>query len=195
LSRVWSGRAEDAEHRSNVLRKIRAQSMEFSELNVEYGYAYASAAVVADGSPPPEPIDDIRVNAPSTRPGAPLPHAWIDDEDGNRCAIKDLVKPGRSLLIVGEDGEAWGEAARQLAGEAGLPLGALRIGQFDGDLYDTRSAWLRHRQIESDGAILVRPDRFIAWRHATSAEDPRAVLADALRRILGRATDGAAAGA
>lgn len=85
--------------------------------------------------------------------------------------------------------------ARQLAGEAGLPLGALRIGQFDGDLYDTRSAWLRHRQIESDGAILVRPDRFIAWRHATSAEDPRAVLADALRRILGRATTGAAAGA
>jgi hypothetical protein len=53
----------------------------------------------------------------------------------------------------------------------GLPLGALRIGQFDGDLYDTRSAWLRHRQIGSDGAILVRPDRFIAWRHATSAED------------------------
>ena len=82
--------------------------MEFSELNVEYGYAYASAAVVADGSPPPEPIDDIRVNALSTSPGAPLPHAWIDDEDGNRCAIKDLVKPGRFLLIAGENGEAGG---------------------------------------------------------------------------------------
>jgi hypothetical protein len=90
--------------------------MEFSELHVEYGYAYASAAVVADGSPPPGPIDDIRVNAPSTRPGAPLPHAWIDDEDGNRCAIKDLVKPGGSLLIVGEDGEAWCEAARARRG-------------------------------------------------------------------------------
>ena len=88
LRRVWSGRAEDAEHRSNVLRKIRAQSMEFSELNVEYGYAYASAAVVADGSPPPETIDDIGVYAPSTRPGAPLPHACIDDEDGNRCGSR-----------------------------------------------------------------------------------------------------------
>ena len=29
-----------------------------------------------------EPVDDIRVYEPSTRPGAPLPHAWIDDDDG-----------------------------------------------------------------------------------------------------------------
>jgi len=29
---------------------MRAQSMEFSELNVEYGYCYQSAAVVPDGS-------------------------------------------------------------------------------------------------------------------------------------------------
>ncbi len=28
---------------------MRAQSMEFSELNVEYGYSYESAAVVPDG--------------------------------------------------------------------------------------------------------------------------------------------------
>jgi hypothetical protein len=39
LRRVWSARVEDAEHRSNVLRKIRAQSTEFSELNIEYGDA------------------------------------------------------------------------------------------------------------------------------------------------------------
>ena len=44
-------------------------------------------------------------------PGAPLPHAWIDDEHGNRRAIKDLVLPGRLLLIAGEDGAAWCEAA------------------------------------------------------------------------------------
>ena len=55
LRRLWSGRPEDAEHRSNVLRMMRAQSMEFSELNVEYGYSYESAAVVPDGSAPPPP--------------------------------------------------------------------------------------------------------------------------------------------
>jgi 2,4-dichlorophenol 6-monooxygenase len=54
---------------------MRAQSMEFSELNVEYGYTYESAAVVPDDSAAPEPADDIRVYEPSTRPGAPLPHS------------------------------------------------------------------------------------------------------------------------
>ena len=33
LRRMWSGRPQDAAHRTGVLRAIRAQSMEFSELN------------------------------------------------------------------------------------------------------------------------------------------------------------------
>jgi 2,4-dichlorophenol 6-monooxygenase len=163
---------------------MRAQSMEFSELNVEYGYRYDSAAVVPDGTPAPVPLDDIRIYEPSTRPGAPLPHAWIDDEDGNRRPIKDLVIPGRFLLIAGEAGQAWCDAARELAAEADLPLDAVRIGHLDGDLYDPRCAWVRQRQIGPEGAILVRPDRFVAWREASSCEDPRAALATALSQIL-----------
>jgi len=71
------------------------------------------------------------------------------------------VAPGRFLLIAGEEGEPWCEAARQLAAEADLPLDAVRIGHLDGDLYDPRCTWLRQRQIASGGAVLVR---FIAWR-------------------------------
>ena len=186
LRRMWSGRPEDAAHRSAVLRAMRAQSMEFNELNVEYGYRYQSAAVVPDGSAAPASADEVRVYQPSTRPGAPLPHAWIDDEDGHRRPVKDLVTPGRFLLIAGEDGHAWCEAARQLAEEADIPLDALRIGHLDGDYHDPRCAWLRHRQIASDGAILVRPDRFIAWRHPAAASDPRAVLTAALSQVLAR---------
>jgi 2,4-dichlorophenol 6-monooxygenase len=110
------------------------------------------------------PADDIRVCQPSTRPGASLPHAWIDDEDGNRRPVKDLVAPGRFLLIAGEDGHAWCDAARQLAAETNIPLDAVRIGHLDGGYHDPRCGWQRHRQIASDGAVLVRPDRFIAWR-------------------------------
>ena len=186
LRRLWSDRPDDADHRSAVLRAIRAQSMEFSELNVEYGFAYQSAAVIPDGSPAPEPVDEIRIYQPSTRPGAPLPHAWIDDQHGNRRPLSDLVEPGRFLLIAGEDGQAWCDAAEQLADEANLPLDAVRIGHLDGDLNDPRCMWLRHRQIAGDGAILVRPDRFVAWRQASSVGDPRAVLADALGHVLAR---------
>lgn len=49
LRRMWSGRPEDAAHRSDVLRAMRAQSMEFSELNVEFGYCYQSAGFVEGG--------------------------------------------------------------------------------------------------------------------------------------------------
>ncbi len=186
LRRIWSGRPEDAEHRASVLRGMRAQSMEFSELNVEYGYTYESAAVVPDGTEPPAPVDDVRVYEPSTRPGAPLPHAWIEDEEGERRPLKDLVSPGRFLLIAGEYGAAWCEAANQLASEVGLPLDAVRIGHLDGDLFDPRGAWVRHREIESDGAILVRPDRFIAWRAPSAAEDPLGELAGAFSQVLAR---------
>ena len=45
-------------------------------------------------------------------------HTWIDDEDGNRDALRKLVAPGRFLLVAGEEGDAWYAAARGLAGAA-----------------------------------------------------------------------------
>jgi 2,4-dichlorophenol 6-monooxygenase len=184
LRNVWSG--EGAERRSAVLREMRAQSMEFLEHNVELGYRYESSAVVEDGTRAPESPDPVRIYEPSTRPGAPLPHAWIDDEDGARRPIKDLVGPGRFLLIAGEEGEAWCEAARELAAAEGLPLDAVRIGHLDGDLFDPRCTWLRRREISAEGAILVRPDRFVAWRSIGPSETPAEDLAGPLGAILAR---------
>jgi len=186
LKRLWSRHPEDADHRAELMRLMRAQSMEFCEHNVEYGYPYDSAAVVDDGSAPPEPVEEIRVYEPSTRPGSPLPHAWIDDEDGARRPIKDLVRPGRFLLIAGEEGDAWCGAADALAAEHRLPVDTVRIGHTDGDMFDSRCTWIRRRQIGPQGAILVRPDRFVAWRNAGSSQDPLGELASALTQILAR---------
>jgi 2,4-dichlorophenol 6-monooxygenase len=57
---------------------------------------------------------------------------------------------------------------------------------LDGDYHDPRSAWQRYRQIAGDGAVLVRPDRFIAWRSPAAGGEPRAALAAVLSQILGR---------
>jgi 2,4-dichlorophenol 6-monooxygenase len=52
-------------------------------------------------------------------------------DQGPRCS-------GRFLLIAGEDGHSWCQAAQQLAAEAHIPLDGVRIGHLDGDLYDPR---------------------------------------------------------
>jgi 2,4-dichlorophenol 6-monooxygenase len=185
MRRIWSGKPEDAEHREGALRAIRQLTMEGNELNVEFGYRYASDAVVPDGGPEPKAVEDIRVYEPSARPGSPLPHAWIDDESGHRRPIKDLVAPGRFLLIAGETGDDWCAAAESIALTNKLPLDAVRIGHLDGDLYDPRLAWAQYRGISAKGAVLIRPDRVVGWRCADGVADAESELADALSHILG----------
>ena len=177
---------EDGPHRRAVLAAIATQSMEFREHAVEFGYAYESSAVVPDGTPARAPLDPIRVYVPGTRPGAPLPHAWLDDLDGHRVAIGSLVRPGRFLLVAGEEGRAWCDAAAAIAAHGDLPLDAIRIGHLDGDYRDPRCAWLARREIGPAGAVLVRPDRFVAWRSLDAAADPAASLATAFSQLLGR---------
>jgi 2,4-dichlorophenol 6-monooxygenase len=92
----------------------------------------------------------------------------------------------RFVLIAGEGGEAWVAAAERLARRAGLPLDAIRVGHLDGDYRDPRCAWLRRRGFGPDGAILVRPDRFVAWRSAGGDVDPERTLASVLGAILAR---------
>lgn len=184
LRRLWSGRPEDAEFRDSVLGIVASQSMEFNALNLEYGYAYESEAVIPDGSPEPPNPDPIRNYQPGTRPGHPLPHALLEDRDGHRFPIMDLARPGRFLLIAGED-DGWTAAATELGERLNLPLDVLRIGHVTGDYQDPRSTWIAQRGVTASGAVLVRPDRFIAWRSHDAVQDPGAELTEVFTRVLG----------
>lgn len=73
-----------------------------------------------------------------------------------------------------------------MAEQTGVPLDAVRIGHVDGDLFDPRLMWVRHRGIAPDGAVLVRPDRFVAWRSIGAAADPVVELGGALTTVLAR---------
>jgi 2,4-dichlorophenol 6-monooxygenase len=187
LQRLFTGRAEDQDYRRTTLRAIATQSMEFNEHNVEYGYTYMSNAVIPDDTAPAVPVDAIRVYTPSTRPGAPLPHADLDDADGTQLPLMNLVRTGHFLLIAGEDGQAWCDAAKGVAKDLKVPLDAIRIGHIDGDYRDPRCAWIRQREISSKGSLLVRPDRVVAWRSMGTTANPTAALVSALSKVLGRA--------
>jgi len=190
LRRVWSERPEDGEHRLAARAAFATQAMEFREQNIEYGYTYpASPAVVADGSEAPANVDPVKVYVPSTRPGHPLPHAWIEDPSGNRRSTLEMVRPGRFALIAGERGQEWCEAAREIARLHDLPIDVYTAGAA-GDLLDLQCHWLQRREIGDEGAILVRPDRFVAWRSmgraASSTMGRAADAASQLREALGQ---------
>ncbi len=183
LARLWSGDPADADFRRTALEIMAAQSQEFHEHDVEYGYRHASAAVIPDGSP--EPAEhDFRIFIPSTRPGHPLPHAWVEDDRFERRSTLDLVAPDRFTVIAGEDGQAWCAAVAKVAAELGIDIDAYTIGHARGDLRDPRLRWQRVREYGPEGAVLVRPDRCIAYRSTGAAADPVAELRTALSAIL-----------
>src|SRR2546425_552872 len=147
---------------------------------------YGASARLDAGSAPYAPLAPAPLCEPSTKPGHPLPHAWVERE-GERLALGTLVDGGHFVLIAGEDGQAWVAAAEKLAAEHGIPLRAARVGVLDSDYVDVRCSWLKHRGISPEGAVLVRPDRYIGFRSHGAVDDPCTTLAAAFRRILATA--------
>ena len=93
-------------------------------------------------------------------------------------------------MFTGINGRAWAEAADKLAAETGMEIKAVVIGEGEQhqDLYGD---WLRQREVEEDGVILVRPDKHIAWRSHRLVEDPEHALTAVLSSILSRGGDDA----
>jgi 2,4-dichlorophenol 6-monooxygenase len=182
---LWEDLPNSAQKRHALNSAIVSQTMEFRHHNVEFGYVYNSKAVVGDGTPPRVPVDKVRIYEPSTKPGHPLPHAWIERE-GKRVALNTLVHGGKFVLIAGENGQPWVAAAQKIAKQFGIDLTAVRIGILEGDYVDARCAWTKQREISPEGAVIVRPDRYVGFRSAGAVADPEGALSAALRQILDR---------
>lgn len=155
----------------------------YNHININFGYTYDRGALIPDGTQAREGAHPIFVYEPSTRPGHSTPHAWLEDGH-DRISVGSLLGHGRYVLIAGEDGGAWCDAARAMAREQALPLVAFRVGTNTGDLFDYRFEWARRREIGPGGAILIRPDRFVAWRSMDLAEHPEATLSAVFDRLL-----------
>ena len=151
-----------------------------NHLGVEFGAAYASAAVVADGTSPPPVADSYSDYVQTATPGCRAPHVWLGQPDAQLSTL-DLFGPTFTLLAAPK-ADAWCEQAASVSAALGVRINCYRIGTAGlHDLGGFASAF----GVESDGAVLVRPDGHVAWR-GRSAPVSATEIEDALIQILAR---------
>lgn len=110
--------------------------------------------------------------------GRRLPDPELHCPDGESLRLHDALPAGAALVRLGRQ-ESLSEQRGQISAEAeamGLPI--LHVGPGS---YRDRSGALRALLGASQGWILVRPDRHVAWARTASVG-----LAAAIRRALGR---------
>lgn len=176
---------EGAERRKALRQALDNKDFEFNAQGTEIGQFYQSTAVVCDGLGRPEVTEDPMLHhQKSTYPGLRLPHAWIGDTL-NKQSTHDIATGTGFTLFTGINGKPWADAAQRVARALDIELKAVVIGEGleHQDLYGD---WLRQREVEEDGVILVRPDKHIAWRSHRLVEDPEHALTAVLSSILSR---------
>ena len=87
----------------------------------------------------------------------------------------------RWVLVSGRDGNGWSDCVRRSSVARALGVEWYGI-QPAGNLEDAAGRFSTAYGVGTDGAVLIRPDGFVAWRHMTAADSAKA-LDDALERL------------
>jgi 2-polyprenyl-6-methoxyphenol hydroxylase-like FAD-dependent oxidoreductase len=150
-----------------------------SEATVELGYRYASDAISVehgdDGAMWENPAE------PTGRPGMRAPHTAVE-RDGETVSILDLFGRG-FVLLAGPEGSTWCSAALAAGERLGVPVEAYQIGA---DLQDNSGRVAALYGVGVAGAVLVRPDGFVAWRTRDAQDAEDGVLGAAIARAVAR---------
>jgi 2,4-dichlorophenol 6-monooxygenase len=186
LAKLKEAGPEGVARRERLYEALELKNTEFNAHGVELNQRYESGAVVPDPTVGDEVWPQHRelYLQATTRPGAKLPHAWLVDGTGNRVSTLDVVGKGKLTLLTGIGGQAWKHAAQKLD----LPfLRTVVVGE-PGTI-DPYGYWRGVREIDEAGAVLVRPDGYVAWRQSAAVwDDDEALrqLTDALEAVLAR---------
>jgi hypothetical protein len=151
------------------------------DASIELGAVYRSAAVLGPDEDDEALLVDPRL--PGGRPGTRAPHLPVE-RDGISASVLDVLGDG-FVLLAGPAGQAWCDATAVVGEDLGVPLTAHRVAP-DAAVADPGSLFPETFGTGADGAVLVRPDGVIAWRATAAAEDPRAEVERAMRRLLFR---------
>lgn len=178
LERVYGETEDAAKIRAELFKALEIKNFEFNAQGVELNQRYVSSAIINENDKEIFEQDNQLYLKETTRPGAKIPHAWVINQNGKKLSTLDITGKGRYTLITGLSGKSWKDAVEALD----LPyLDVIQIGQCSHrDVYGN---WNRKSEIEDSGAILVRPDGYVAWR-AKTKPDSDSEIALILRDVL-----------
>jgi hypothetical protein len=186
FSELTANTAAGRARRKAFFGAVQGTRFEFQGLGIEMNQRYQSGAIyqVDQGDMPKFQGDSVLEHTKSTYPGSRLPHVWLNKATPEKpIPIMDLAGKSRFTLLTGIGGEAWKAAASQVSETLGVSIAAFSIG-FRQDYEDVYYEWEHLREVEEDGCILVRPDRFIAWRSMEMVKEPREKLLQVMRTVL-----------
>ena len=95
------------------------------------------------------------------------------------------MRRGTFTLFTALGGNAWADAAAQVAKDLGITLNAHVIGPRQ-DFVDHTGDWARAREFGDSGCIITRPDQHVCWRNDSLVDDPVAELTRVMTSILAR---------
>ncbi|KAH8653939.1 FAD-binding monooxygenase-like protein [Tricladium varicosporioides] len=186
-----SGAAADERGLMNLRMNLRNIMGLIRRLHIMsgFGYTYSSRVVAKENTWPLGGITWRAWSMPSMlldldgRPGSRVPHTWIEKE-GKRVSTLDLVGKG-FVLLAGSGGQSWvGAVQRASEKVGGVDVLAFAIGP-EGDIIDAKCEFEVAAGISSTGALLVRPDGFIAWRERRMPIDCQQRFEEVMRHLLG----------
>ncbi|TDD72872.1 FAD-dependent oxidoreductase [Actinomadura rubrisoli] len=131
-------------------------------------YRYDSRAVLTDDAAATDILDGQAI------PGCRLPHRWLTDSDRHLSTL-DLVG-ARWTLLTGPNGTGW-----LTVGTNDLRVRQITAAMADGD----PAAFTDVAGTEPDGALLIRPDGFVAWRSRSLPSDPNDTIRSVMHTLLG----------
>ena len=166
LERIFAEDEQGAKIREQLFKALEIKHFEFNAQGVELNQRYTSNAMIAEPEAEFFEKDEQLYLQATTRPGAKIPHTWIIDAKGHKVSTLDITGKGRFTLLTGLSGKGWKQAVEALDLAY---LDVIQVGSRDyRDVYGT---WNTKSEIHESGAVLVRPDGYVAWRYQDSTND------------------------